>query len=91
MEQNILSEITQHVWDSRMIRPSQHGFMEVRSCLTSLISYDQVIHLVFEGKAVDVGCLDVNKAFDTVSHIISLEKLAACGLGRHWVKKWLDG
>ncbi|KAK4823757.1 LOW QUALITY PROTEIN: hypothetical protein QYF61_006053 [Mycteria americana] len=34
------------------------------------------------------------KAFDTVSHSILLEKLAAHGLGRrtlHWVKNWLDG
>jgi len=39
-----------------------------------------VTHLVDEEKAVDVVYLDVNKAFDTVSHIILLEKLAAHGL-----------
>ncbi|NXN44490.1 RTJK polymerase, partial [Rhinoptilus africanus] len=34
------------------------------------------------------------KAFDTVSHSILLEKLAAHGLDKctlHWVKNWLDG
>ena len=37
------------------IRPSQHGFMNGRSCLTNLISfYDKVTCLVDEGKAVDV-------------------------------------
>jgi len=38
MEQIILSEITWHVWDNQGIRPSQHGFMKGRSCLTNLIS-----------------------------------------------------
>ncbi|KAK4828441.1 hypothetical protein QYF61_026598 [Mycteria americana] len=92
MEQIILSAITQHV---EMIRPSQHGFMKGRSCLTNLISfYDKVTHLVDEGKAVDVVCLDFSKAFDTVSHSILLEKLAAHvldGCTLHWVKNWLDG
>ncbi|NWR33122.1 PO23 protein, partial [Tachuris rubrigastra] len=52
------------------------------------------IYLVDEGKAVDVVCLDLSKAFDTVSHSILPEKLAAHGLDRctvHWVKNWLDG
>ena len=50
--------------------------------------------LVDEGKAVDVVYLDLSKAFDTVSHSILLEKLAAHGLDRCtlcWVKNWLDG
>ncbi|KAK4824648.1 hypothetical protein QYF61_016954 [Mycteria americana] len=77
------------------IKPSQHGFMKGRSCLTNLISfYDKVTRLVDEGKAVDVVYLDFSKAFDTVSHSILLEKLAAHGLDGwtlHWVKNWLDG
>ncbi|KAK4821913.1 hypothetical protein QYF61_004916 [Mycteria americana] len=54
----------------------------------------KVTHLVDEGKAVDVFYLDFSKAFDTVSHSILLEKLAAHGLGGCtlcWVKNWLDG
>ncbi|GAB0207497.1 mitochondrial enolase superfamily member 1 [Grus japonensis] len=94
-EQIILSAITQHVQDNQVIRPSQHGFMKGRSCLTHLISfYDKVTRLVDEGKAVDVVYLDFSKAFDTISHSILLEKLAAHGLdGRtlHWVKNCLDG
>ncbi|PKU43116.1 rna-directed dna polymerase from mobile element jockey- hypothetical protein [Limosa lapponica baueri] len=76
------------------IRPSQHGFMRGRSCLTNLISfYDKVNRLVDEGKAVDVVYLDFSKVFDTVSHSIFLEKLAAHGLDGstlHWVKSWLE-
>jgi len=55
MKQFILSALTRHVKDYQGIRPTQHGFMKGRCCLTNLISfYDQVTHLVDEGKAVDV-------------------------------------
>jgi len=91
-EQIILSAIMWHIWDNQVIRPSQHGFMKDRSCLTNLISfYDQVTHLVDEGKAVGVIYLDFSKA---ISCSIPLEKLATHGLDGytlHWVKNWLDG
>uniref|UniRef100_A0A493THY5 Reverse transcriptase domain-containing protein n=1 Tax=Anas platyrhynchos platyrhynchos TaxID=8840 RepID=A0A493THY5_ANAPP len=92
MEQIILSVITQHLKGNQAIWPSQHEFMEGRSCLMK-ISYDKVIRRVDEGKAVDVLYLDFSKAFDTVSHSILLKKLAACGLDWRtlcWVKNWLD-
>ncbi|KAK4830597.1 hypothetical protein QYF61_012023 [Mycteria americana] len=65
------------------------------SSTTNLTSfYDKVTCLVDEGKAVDVVYLDFSKAFDTVSHSVLLEKLAAHGLDGctlRWVKNWLDG
>jgi len=90
MEPFILSAITRHVKGNQGIRPSQHGFIKGRSCLTILISsYDQVTHLVDEGKAVDVVYTDFSKAFDTVSHSIVLQKLADHCLDRCtllWIK-----
>ncbi|MCQ3996755.1 hypothetical protein FK506_26925 [Klebsiella pneumoniae] len=50
--------------------------------------------LLNEGKVLDVFYLDFSKAFDTVSHSILLETLAAHGLDRctlSWVKNWLNG
>ncbi|KAK4814694.1 LOW QUALITY PROTEIN: hypothetical protein QYF61_025520 [Mycteria americana] len=95
MEQIILSATTRHVQDNQGIRARQHGFMKGRSCLTNLMSfYDKVTRLADEGKAVDVVYLDFSKAFDTFSHSILLEELAAQGLDRHafhWVKHRLDG
>jgi len=81
MERFILSVLTGHVMDNQEFRPSQHGFMKVRSFFINLISfYDQVTCLVDEGKAVDVVYLDFSKAFHTAPHSILLEKLAAHGL-----------
>jgi len=95
MEWFILSALTGLVKDSQGTRPSQHGFMKGRSCLTNLISfYDQETCLVDEGKPVDVTYVDFRKASDTISHRTLLEKLASHGLDRctlHWVKNWLDG
>jgi len=95
MERFILSALTRHVKDNQGIRPSQHGFMKGRSCLTSLIPYyDQVTSLADEGKAVDIIYLDFSKAFDTVPHNILLEKPAAHGLDGCtlcWIKNWLNG
>ncbi|KAJ7411232.1 hypothetical protein BTVI_50608 [Pitangus sulphuratus] len=53
-----------------------------------MISFcDQLIHLVDEGKAVDVVYLDISKTFDTISHGIFLEELTTPSLDRgslHW-------
>jgi len=95
LERFFLNALTRHVKDNQGIRPSQHGFMKGRSCLTNLIScYDQVTCLVNEGKTVDVVYLDFHKAFDTVPHSILMEKVAPHGLDGctpRWIKNWVNG
>ncbi|GAB0178697.1 mitochondrial enolase superfamily member 1 [Grus japonensis] len=55
MEQIMLSTIMRHIQDNETIRPSHHGFMKGRPCLTNLISfYNKVTCLVDEVMAVDV-------------------------------------
>jgi len=81
MEQLILEVINKQVEEKKVIRSSQHAFTKGKSCLTTLIDfYDGMTGWVDEGRAVDVVCLDVSKAFDTDSHNILLGKLRKCGL-----------
>ena len=64
MEQVISGAIKSHIMGNQGIRPSQHGFMKGRSCLTNLISFcDKMTRLLDEGKAVDIVYLDFQKAF----------------------------
>ncbi|KAK4825020.1 hypothetical protein QYF61_023024 [Mycteria americana] len=75
-------------------RATQEDYKGVARLCREKTRRAKVTRLVDEGKAVDVVYLDFSKAFDTVSHSILLEKLAAHGLDGctlRWVKNWLDG
>ena len=95
MEKIILSATGKHLKNNAIIRLSQHGFTNGKSCLTNLICiYDNITCLVNEGRAVDVVLLDFSKTFGTVPHSILLDKLSSCGMSAFtvcWVKNWLNG
>ena len=60
--------------------------------MTNLISFCDKVTCLDKGKDVGVVYLDFSQAFDTISHSILLETLAAHGLDRCtlcWVKSWL--
>jgi len=70
-----------------MTGSSQHGSMEEKSCLTSLIGfYDQMTGLVDDRRAGDVVYLDFHQAFNTVSHNILTDKSMKCRLDK-WAAK----
>ena len=91
----MLQVTEKHLKDNAGIGYSQHGFMGRTSCLINLISfYDKVTHLVDQGKLVSCIFLNFSKAFDTVSHIILLDKMSSIQIDKNimqWVRNWLIG
>ena len=77
----------------KLINISQHGFLKARSCLTNLLRFlEEITKWVDEGSQVDVVYLDVQKAFDKVSHQRWLLKLKAHGIDNdvsNWIEKYL--
>lgn len=79
---NILSAITPHIQDNKVIGPSPCGFMKGRSCLTNPVSCGEITHSVHKRYAMGVVYLDLEKHL-LVTHSKFLQKLTAHGLDRH--------
>lgn len=96
-ENTMLRVIEKHLKDSANAGYSQRGFIRGRSCLTYLLSFfDKVIHLVDQGKLVDVMFLDFSNSFDTVSRNILLDTILLSSIQldkntKQWVSSWLTG
>ena len=74
-----------HLEQNCLIRVSQHGFREGRSCLTNLLSFlDKVTDYVNEGTHIVIGLVYYAKAFDKVPHHRLLQKLNHGTNGKIW-------
>ena len=95
MEGIVRTRITSHLIKYKLISPSQHGFVQKKSCVTNLLECQHIVSgLLNENKSVDVLYTDFEKAFDKVSHKKLIIKLRAYGIrGKllEWVKGFLKG
>jgi hypothetical protein len=95
METVIKNKLMTHLLDQDLIKPSQHGFMPGRSCVTNLILFlDELTKAVDNGIPADVFYLDFSKAFDKVPRerlIIKLEAKGVTGRLKTWIGNWLTG
>ena len=93
LESLIRDKIIQHMSESGLLHPAQHGFLPRRSCATQLIEVLEDWNRALDaGESVDVAYLDFSKAFDSVPHQRLLHKLQVYGIrGKllQWVKAFL--
>lgn len=78
---------------TRSISQEQHGFVKNRSTVTNLIETTTYIAEALERRSqIDVIYLDFEKAFDSVNHLILLEKIKNIGIPKKllsWIKSFL--
>ena len=76
MERVVSAHIIEYLVDSSVLSPHQFGFRKGHSTEDQLLLfYGQVSRWVDRGDSVDVVFLDFSKAFDVVSHSVSLGML----------------
>lgn len=69
----ILCATERHPKNKAVFWHSQNGFMKGKSCLSNSIFYNNITHLVAEGKVVHKVFLGFSKAFDTILHSVLQE------------------
>ena len=85
-------KIVEFLEKNYIIRDSQHGFHNKRSCLTNLDFLHDIYEMYEEGRAVDIIYLDFQRAFDKVPHRKLLNKVESHGISGHihrWISDWL--
>ena len=89
----IRDNIVFHLNDGKLIKDSQHGFRNKRSCLTNLLSFfEEVSEYSDQRVPVDVIYLDFAKAFDKVPHVRLMHKVRQIGINGKvavWIENWL--
>ena len=95
MESIIGDAIVLHLNKHNLIRDSQHGFRQGRSCLTNLLEYlEAITKFLDSGKSVDIVYLDFAKAFNKVPINRLIAKCKGLGLSGNlvnWIHEWLSG
>ncbi|NEQ69831.1 MAG: hypothetical protein F6K21_30935 [Symploca sp. SIO2D2] len=93
-EKILRDKIVNHLETNKLLRDSQHGFRNKRSCLTNLLDFfSEIFQTYDETRSVDVIYFDFQKAFDKVPHKRLIAKIKAHGISGNvlkWIENWLN-
>ena len=93
MESIIRDKLVNFLETNDIIKDSQHGFRNKRSCVSNLLDFYNDVFLMYDNsRAVDVIYLDFQKAFDKVPHKRLINKVKAHGITgdlSNWIENWL--
>ena len=93
LESLLKDVIVDHLVTRSLIKNTQHGFMNKRSCLTNLLEFlEYLTDEMDNGFSTDLVYLDFSKAFDTVPKQRLLEKMKAHKIEGNvlkWIEMWL--
>lgn len=94
LENIIYTNLMNHLQSNNFFSPLQHGFRAGFSCDTQLVEFTHDIAAsINSGLQVDCIFLDFQKAFDSVSHVLLLQKLHCLGIPNAllmWIEAYLS-
>ena len=81
IERSAHIQLSPFLEENRLLSQSQFGFRLKRSTSTALIAFtDQVLESMDKGCVTGTVFLDLRKAFDTVDHLLLINKLKSLGV-----------
>ena len=94
-EKFIRNALCDHMTNNNLLSPDQFGFTSGRSCVTQLlVTINDWLESLGQGKPVDAVYLDFKKAFDLVPHnrlLIKLKSYGVSGQLLNWIQDFLHG
>ena len=93
IEKHMKAKLEEHLQTHAPISQQQWGFMSSRSSISALIQVvDNWAQALNQGYEICVIFFDIQKAFDTVPHLLLLEKLRALEVNPYllrWIESYL--
>ena len=93
MEACLKQHIVEHLDSNKLIKASQHGFVNKRSTTTNLLEFMETLTRETDlGNSMDTVYLDFAKAFDKVPRLALMNKMKAHGIRgkiHDWILGWL--
>ena len=95
IERSAHVQLCSYLEENKLLSQSQFGFRQKRSTPTDLITFtDQILESMDKGYVTGAVFLDLRKAFDTIDHLLLINKLKGLGVGGKslaWFRSYLSG